>query len=63
MKMKLSDYARTYQDNNALDAVSLEAHATLVKSLNELVLRAAREKLTIDSEPADFDRLILRSEP
>ncbi len=33
MKMKLSDYARTYQDNNALDAASLEAHAALVASL------------------------------
>lgn len=59
--MKLSDYAETYQDNTALDAASLEAHATLVKSLNDLILKAAHEKLKIDDEPSDFDRLILRS--
>ena len=59
--MKLSDYAVSYQDNRALDAASLEAHAALVKSLNDLILKAAREKLSIDDEPSDFDRLILGS--
>jgi hypothetical protein len=59
--MKLSDYAEIYQDNTALDAASLEAHTALIKSLNDLILKAAREKLKIDDEPSDFDRLILRS--
>ncbi len=40
---------------------SLEAHAALVASLNELILQAARQKLRIDDEPADFDRVILGS--
>jgi hypothetical protein len=57
----MSNYAKTYQDNTALDAASLEAHTVLVKSLNDLILKAAREKLKIDDEPSDFDRLILRS--
>jgi hypothetical protein len=61
MTMKLSDYAVSYQHNEALDTASLEAHAALVKSLNDQILKAAREKLKIDDEPSDFDRLILRS--
>jgi len=59
--MKFSEYAATYQQNEALDAASLDAHAALVRSLNDLILNAAREKLKIDDEPSDFDRLILRS--
>lgn len=59
--MKLSDYAVAYQQNEAIDAASLEAYAAQVKSLNDLILNAAREKLKIDDEPSDFDRLILRS--
>jgi hypothetical protein len=59
--MKMSDYAQAFQDNTAMDPASLEAHAVLVKSLNELILKAAREKLKVDDEPSDFDRLILRS--
>lgn len=59
--MKLSEYAKTFQQNEAMDQTSLEAHASLVRSLNELILEAAREKLKIGDEPSDFDRLILRS--
>lgn len=59
--MKLSEYAKTFQQNDAMDQASLEAHWNLVRSLNELILKAAREKLKSDDEPADFDRLILRS--
>jgi hypothetical protein len=50
MTMKLSDYAVSYQHNEALDTASLEAHAALVKSLNDQILKAAREKLKIDDE-------------
>jgi hypothetical protein len=59
IEMNSSEYAKIYQDNTALDAASLEAHIALVKSLNDLILKAAREKLKIDDEPSDFDRLIL----
>lgn len=59
--MKVSEYAVTFQQNEAMDAASLEAHAALVKSLNDLILKAAREKLKFDDEPSDFERLVLRA--
>lgn len=59
--MKLTEYAKAFQQNDALDQASLEAHAALVASLNELILQAARQKMRIDDEPADFDRVILGS--
>jgi hypothetical protein len=59
--MKLSEYAKTFQQNAAMDEASLEAHAALVQSLNALILEAAHKKLKIDDEPSDFGRLILRS--
>jgi hypothetical protein len=61
--MKLSDYSAAYQANEAIDAASLESYATMVKALNGLIMKAADEKLAIDDEPSDYERLILRPKP
>jgi hypothetical protein len=59
--MKLSDYSADFQHNDAIDAASLENYASLVKSLNDLIMNAANEKLDVNDEPSDYKRLVLRS--
>jgi hypothetical protein len=59
--MKLSDYVADFQHNDAIDAKSLEDYAAMVKSLNDLIMKAANEKLDVNDEPSDYLRLVLRS--
>ncbi|MGD9921764.1 MAG: hypothetical protein AB7V13_10000 [Pseudorhodoplanes sp.] len=61
--MKLSEYSAVYQANDAIDAASLEGYAAMIKGLNGLIMKAANDRLAIDDEPADYERLILRPKP
>lgn len=61
--MKFSDYSAFYLASDAIDAAALESYAAMVKPLNNLIARAADERLAINDEPADFERLILRPKP
>jgi hypothetical protein len=60
--MKLSDYAADFQHNDAIDAESLENYAAMVKSLNDLIVKAADGKLNADDEPSDYIRIVLEAQ-
>jgi hypothetical protein len=60
---KLSDYCALYLPNHAIDAASLENYAAMFKSLNDRIATAASEKLAINDELSDCERLILGPKP
>lgn len=58
MQMDAKRYLRELQRNEAIPSTSLPQYETLVGTLNDAVMRAARNRLQFEDEPARFQRLI-----
>jgi hypothetical protein len=58
MQMDVNRYLRELQQNEAIPSVSLLQYETLVAALNDTVMRAARDRLQFEDEPARFQYLI-----
>jgi hypothetical protein len=58
MQMDVNRYLRESQQNEAIPLASLPQYETLVAALNDTVMRAARDRLQFEDEPARFQYLI-----
>jgi len=58
MQMDVNGYLREMQQNEAIPSALLPQYETLVRTLNDTVMRAARDRLQFDDEPARFQCLI-----
>jgi hypothetical protein len=60
MQTDVNRYLRELQQNEAIPSASLLQYETLVAALNDTVMRAARDRLQFEDEPARFQYLIER---
>jgi hypothetical protein len=51
-------YLRELQQNEAIPSTSLSQYETLVRTLNDTVMGAARDRLQFEDEPARFQHSI-----
>lgn len=58
MQMDANRYLRELQQNEAIPSTSLSQYETLVRALNDTVMRAARDHLRFEDEPARFQHSI-----
>jgi len=58
MQTDVNRYLRELQQNEAIPSASLLQYETLVAALNDTVMRAARDRLQFEDEPARFQYLI-----